>query len=302
MPAHEENLVLDRPEAGQALDRVAEPDFRGRVEDGQQCTHRGRGEAWPRDGPTDRPAPTASAAVLPSKSATIRAHVGAAAAASAEGKSRVSSSAGYQAATDHEVRLRTKFPTSTIRSGRTAATRCGRGVGSPRLGLVEVTGAVPLSGRRRPCPASLQPEQAAGEDRRSPKGAGPGGGVGVGPEIAGGDQILDLRRARQCVHRERERTQSDRAGDEPLGDVGLAKQRRREGIYGEGDHEQRHAAVSQHAAGQHDGQDRPSRAQSASDHPGDRRRPHRWSPSACRRPLPAERAGRTNGCTRRRCP
>ena len=73
-------------------------------------------------------------------------------------------------------------------------------------------------------------------------------------EEAGGDDVLDLRRARQGVHGEGEGAQGDGAGIEALGDVGRAEQLGGEGVDGEGDDEERHAAVGEHGADEHNGE------------------------------------------------
>ena len=60
----------------------------------------------------------------------------------------------------------------------------------------------------------------------------------------------------QRVHGEGERAERDRAGNQALGNVGLAEQFGGEGIHREHHDEQRHAAVGQQRAHQHDRQDR----------------------------------------------
>src|SRR5262249_15906312 len=67
----------------------------------------------------------ANAAAIPSASATISAHVGAEAGTLAEGNSRASTSAGYQWATEYDVRLKTKLAPSTSSRGKSAATSGG---------------------------------------------------------------------------------------------------------------------------------------------------------------------------------
>ena len=63
-------------------------------------------------------------------------------------------------------------------------------------------------------------------------------------------------RERQRIHGEGERAERDRAGDEALGDIAGAEHFGGEGIGGEDDDEQRHAAIGQDRADEHDRQDR----------------------------------------------
>ena len=133
------------------------------------------------------------------------------------------------------------------------------------VGLVAMTLAIPFPRRPRTPAPTLQPEQAEQEDRRPAGRADDRGGIGIGPEVARRDQVLDLRRARQGVHREREGPERDRARDQPLGDVGLAEHHRRERIHRERHHEQRDPSVGQDRAGEHDRQDRPPGAERPDD-------------------------------------
>ena len=80
-------------------------------------------------------------------------------------------------------------------------------------------------------------------------------GEGIGAEEGVGNGVLDRRSAGQRGHGEGERAEGDGTGDQALGNARFAKQRSADRIHGEGHHEQRHAAVGEDAAGQHDGQD-----------------------------------------------
>src|SRR5687767_11575087 len=95
--------------------------------------------------------------------------------------------------------------------------------GGTVLRLVDVADTVPLPGRPRTRSAIGEPGEAADEDEQGTEASGDGRGVGVGPEVTGRDQVLDLGRAGKGVHREGEGTEGDGTGEEPLGDIRLAK-------------------------------------------------------------------------------
>ena len=78
------------------------------------------------------------------------------------------------------------------------------------------------------------------------------GRPGIGLEEGGRDDVLDLRRSRQRVHREGEGAESDGARDEPLGDAALPEHLGREWIDRKHHHKERHAPVGQKSAHQHD--------------------------------------------------
>ena len=92
-------------------------------------------------------------------------------------------------------------------------------------------------------PLALQPEQAKADNKQRANQPQPGGSPGISAEEAGGDNILDLRRAGQGVHGERERPQRHGRRDQPFGDPALAKQFGGERINGKRHHKERHAAV-----------------------------------------------------------
>ena len=92
----------------------------------------------------------------------------------------------------------------------------------------------------------------AGEDEDAAERPEPGRGPGVRREETGRDDVLDLRRAGQGIHREGEGTERNRSRDQALGDVALAEQFGRERIDREHDDEQRHAAVGQQGADRDD--------------------------------------------------
>ncbi|MND88767.1 hypothetical protein D3C80_808000 [compost metagenome] len=87
----------------------------------------------------------------------------------------------------------------------------------------------------------------------------PGGGV----EEGAGDDVLDLWRAGQGVHGERERAQGNGRRDQALGDVALAEHFSGKRIDREHHHKQRYAAVGQQGADQHDHQHRLAGAEQA---------------------------------------
>ena len=70
-----------------------------------------------------------------------------------------------------------------------------------------------------------------------------------------GNDVLDLRRTRQRIHREAECAERDRAGDQPLRDIALAEHLGGERIDREHHDEQRHAAVGQDRADHDDRED-----------------------------------------------
>jgi len=171
--------VLDRSEAGQALDRVAEPDFRGRIEDGQQCSHEAAERADGKRPHHRRRRPSARPCFPAEEPRSVPRSDGQRLPASAKGNSRLSTSAGYPGRERSTTRSGSgrSSPTNTSRIGRDGGYDVWSRRGSLRLGLVGVSCAVPLSGRCRPRPSALQPEQAAGKHRQSPKGTGQGRGV-----------------------------------------------------------------------------------------------------------------------------
>ena len=108
----------------------------------------------------------------------------------------------------------------------------------------------------RPRRAVHQPPLASPEHDQSGQNTDAGGGKGGCAEIGHRDRVLDRRCARQCRHGKCERPQRNRGGDQPFGDVGLAKQRGGDRIDRKSHDKQRHTAIGQNRAGQHHGQDR----------------------------------------------
>ncbi|MCY1398363.1 hypothetical protein D9M71_133930 [compost metagenome] len=96
----------------------------------------------------------------------------------------------------------------------------------------------------------VQHADAEYEDRadQAQPGRGPGGGV----EEGGRDDVLDLWRAGQRVHGEGKGPQGNGCGDQPFGDVALAKHLGGERVDREHHHEQRNAAIGEQGADQHD--------------------------------------------------
>ena len=139
-----------------------------------------------------------------------------------------------------------------------------------RFRLVTQLRAVALLARLRGAAAALDVCKSDQEDEDAAKQAEPRRGPGRRLEERRRDDVLDLRRARQGVHREGECTEGDRAWDEPLGDVALPEHLGRERINREHHHEQRDAAIGEDRAHQDDRQHRPFSADQTNDGGDDR--------------------------------
>ncbi|ABA52012.1 hypothetical protein BURPS1710b_A1245 [Burkholderia pseudomallei 1710b] len=136
--------------------------------------------------------------------------------------------------------------------------------------LVHERRAVAFAARERRAAAPFEIRQADDDDEhradRAERGRGPRGGL----EERRRDDVLDLRRARQRIHRERERAERDRARHQALRNVALAIELGRERIDGEHDDEQRHAAIGEQRAHRDDHRVR-ARAADVADRGGDDR-------------------------------
>jgi hypothetical protein len=98
------------------------------------------------------------------------------------------------------------------------------------------------------------------EDEHAADRSEPGRGPSIGLEERRGDQVLNLWAARQRIHRERKGAQSDRAGNQPLGNIALPEHFGGERIDRKDHDKQRHAAVRENRAHQHDREHRALRA------------------------------------------
>ena len=122
--------------------------------------------------------------------------------------------------------------------------------------LVTQFGAITLASPQRFAQLPAQIKHADTEHEQAADQPQPGRGPGGGVEEGGGDDVLDLRRAGQGVHGEAERAEGDSRRNQALGDVALAEHLGRERVHREHHHEQRHAAVGEQGADQHDHQHR----------------------------------------------
>ena len=142
----------------------------------------------------------------------------------------------------------------------------------PRIGQLDVGsgfrlvaqfGAIAFTGTLGLVALALQKQHAGADhedraDQAQPRRR-PGGGV----EEGAGDDVLDLRRAGQGVHGERERAEGDGRRDQALGNIALAEHLGGKRIDRKHHHEQRHAAVGEQGADQHDHQHRLAGAKQA---------------------------------------
>ena len=147
--------------------------------------------------------------------------------------------------------------TPTTTSGSEGNQRVRQLLGLVWLRLVEQIRAVALVACLRRAAAALDIVETDAEDEHAAEQAEPRRGPGRRLEKCGRDDVLDLRRARQSIHREGEGAESDRARNEPLGNVALAEHLRRERIDRKHHHEQRYAAVGQDRADHDDRQHGP---------------------------------------------
>ena len=138
------------------------------------------------------------------------------------------------------------------------------------LRLILQVGPIAFAAGLRFAALTLQPQQTEDDDEQRADKPQPGGRPGVGAEETSGDNILDLRRAGQGVHGKRECPEGDGGRDQPFGDPALAKQFGGEGVDGKSHHKQRHPAVGQQGAHQHDHRDRVAASEDA-DGGGDNR-------------------------------
>ncbi|MNK82090.1 hypothetical protein D3C87_1018530 [compost metagenome] len=122
--------------------------------------------------------------------------------------------------------------------------------------LVAQFSAVAFASTLRLVALPLQKQHAGAEHENRADHAQPRRRPCGGVEKGAGDDVLDLRRAGQGVHGERESAESDGGRDQPLGDIALAEHLGSKRIDREDHHEQRHAAVSKQSADQHDHQHR----------------------------------------------
>ncbi|MFB9074133.1 hypothetical protein ACFFX0_24220 [Citricoccus parietis] len=121
-----------------------------------------------------------------------------------------------------------------------------------------------------PAAPELEPRQAEPEDHHGPHEADPRGRETVGAEELSRDQVLDLRRARQGRHGEREDAQGDGARDQSLRDVRHSEQFAGQGEHHERHHEEADAAVGHQGGGDHGGRQGVPRADPAGHRAGDR--------------------------------
>ena len=126
-----------------------------------------------------------------------------------------------------------------------------------RRRLVLQVGAIAFAGRCGAATAPVQIHQTGDQDEGRANHAQPGRGIDIGLEEGGRDDVLNLRRARQRVHREGERTQRNRAGDQALGNITGLEHFSGERVDRKHHNKQRHTAIGQDAADQHDGQHGP---------------------------------------------
>ena len=147
---------------------------------------------------------------------------------------------------------------------------CASPSSSTGSGSLSVPLAVSFARCRGLAAAPFQVGQSDRENEQRADRAEDRGRPGVGLEEGRRDDVLDLRRSGQRVHGEGEGAERDRAGDQALGDVALAEHLGRERIDREDDHEQRHAAIGQHGADQHDRQHGALLADEADDRRDDR--------------------------------
>jgi hypothetical protein len=123
--------------------------------------------------------------------------------------------------------------------------------------LVGMAFAITFTGRGSAATAPFEIAQATNQDEDGTDHAQPGSGVNVGLEEGGRDDVLDLRRAGQGIHREGEGAQRNRAGNQALGNAALTEHFSRKRIDREDHDKQRDAAVSQDGADDDDGEHRP---------------------------------------------
>jgi len=131
---------------------------------------------------------------------------------------------------------------------------------------------IPFAGALGLVALALEEQHAGAEHEDRPDQPQPRRRPGRGVEEGAGDDVLDLRCARQGVHGERECTEGDGRRDQALGDVALTEHFRGKRVDREHHHEQRDTAVGQQGADQHDHQHRLAGAQQANGGRHDRAR------------------------------
>src|SRR5687767_2843097 len=97
--------------------------------------------------------------------------------------------------------------------------------------------------RGRGAPAPLEVRNTCDKNHDAADDAEPRRRPGIGAEKRRGNDVLNLRRAGQRIHRERERPKRDRTGYQTLRNIAATENLRRKRIDREYDHEQRNTAV-----------------------------------------------------------
>ena len=93
--------------------------------------------------------------------------------------------------------------------------------------------------------AVLQPGHAHGEHHGGADESDDGGSVGVGAEVAGGDDVVHLGAAGQGCEGEGDGAECQGGGHESLGDAGFVEELHGDGHDGEGDDPGTHSTVGQ---------------------------------------------------------
>ncbi len=109
--------------------------------------------------------------------------------------------------------VNSKFSTPTSSNGAIAISGCGRIDVIRGLRLILQVGPIAFAAGLRFAALTLQPQQTEDDNEQRADKPQPGGCPGVGAEEAGGNNILDLRRAGQGVHGKRECPEGDGGGD-----------------------------------------------------------------------------------------